>query len=215
MVEAARGCRAEDRRGRLPAECLPGRRGADRGRHARRAGRSEHVSRGQRRLHRRNVAAMLLDVGCRYVILGHSERRHVLGETDEQINKKVLAALAAGPDADRLRRRVAGGAGSRARRARSSAGSSRAPWRGLSAEQMRADRDCLRAGVGHRHGQGGHPRSRRKRCMLSFAKSCSSDIIPSLPRVCGFNTAAASTPPTRRSCWPSPISTAPWSAAPA
>ena len=40
-------------------------------------------------------AAMLLDVGCRYVILGHSERRHVMGETDESINKKVLAALAA------------------------------------------------------------------------------------------------------------------------
>ena len=41
-------------------------------------------------------AAMLLDVGCRYVILGHSERRHLLGETDEQINRKVLAALSAG-----------------------------------------------------------------------------------------------------------------------
>lgn len=41
-------------------------------------------------------AAMLLDVACTYVILGHSERRHVLGETDEQVNKKVRAALAAG-----------------------------------------------------------------------------------------------------------------------
>jgi triosephosphate isomerase len=41
-------------------------------------------------------ASMLLDVGCRYVILGHSERRHILGETDEQVNRKVLAALAAG-----------------------------------------------------------------------------------------------------------------------
>ena len=41
-------------------------------------------------------AAMLIDLGCRYVILGHSERRHILGETDEQINRKVLAALAAG-----------------------------------------------------------------------------------------------------------------------
>jgi triosephosphate isomerase len=40
-------------------------------------------------------AAMLLDVGCRYVILGHSERRQILGETDEQINRKVVAALAA------------------------------------------------------------------------------------------------------------------------
>ena len=41
-------------------------------------------------------AGMLLDLGCKFVILGHSERRHVLGETDEAINRKVLAALAAG-----------------------------------------------------------------------------------------------------------------------
>ena len=40
--------------------------------------------------------AMLVDVGCRYVILGHSERRHILGETDEQVNLKAQAALAAG-----------------------------------------------------------------------------------------------------------------------
>jgi triosephosphate isomerase len=40
--------------------------------------------------------AMLVDVGCRYVILGHSERRHKLGETDAFINRKVHAALAAG-----------------------------------------------------------------------------------------------------------------------
>lgn len=39
---------------------------------------------------------MLKDIGCSYVILGHSERRHVLGETDEDINKKTLAALNAG-----------------------------------------------------------------------------------------------------------------------
>ena len=41
-------------------------------------------------------AAMLCDLGCRYVILGHSERRHVLGETDADVNKKVHAALEAG-----------------------------------------------------------------------------------------------------------------------
>ncbi len=40
--------------------------------------------------------AMLLDVGCRYVILGHSERRVLLKETDAEINKKVHAALKAG-----------------------------------------------------------------------------------------------------------------------
>lgn len=36
---------------------------------------------------------MLTDVGCTYVILGHSERRHILGESDDLINRKVKAAL--------------------------------------------------------------------------------------------------------------------------
>jgi len=40
--------------------------------------------------------AMLRDLGCRYVILGHSERRHVIGETDELISRKVTKALADG-----------------------------------------------------------------------------------------------------------------------
>jgi triosephosphate isomerase len=40
--------------------------------------------------------AMLTDIGCTFVILGHSERRHVIGETDALINKKIHAALAAG-----------------------------------------------------------------------------------------------------------------------
>ena len=38
--------------------------------------------------------AMLQDLGCRYVILGHSERRQFLGETDEEVNRKLLAVLA-------------------------------------------------------------------------------------------------------------------------
>ncbi len=41
-------------------------------------------------------AAMLNDVGASYVILGHSERRHIFGETDENVNKKTIAAIAAG-----------------------------------------------------------------------------------------------------------------------
>jgi len=36
---------------------------------------------------------MLKDLGIKYVIIGHSERRQILGETDEMINKKILAAL--------------------------------------------------------------------------------------------------------------------------
>ncbi|MGL4593632.1 MAG: triose-phosphate isomerase [Thermoguttaceae bacterium] len=39
---------------------------------------------------------MLKDVGCQYVILGHSERRHILHESSEEVNLKVHAALAAG-----------------------------------------------------------------------------------------------------------------------
>jgi triosephosphate isomerase (TIM) len=39
---------------------------------------------------------MLVDVGCRGVIIGHSERRQFFGDTDEWVNRKVQAALAAG-----------------------------------------------------------------------------------------------------------------------
>ncbi len=39
---------------------------------------------------------MLKDIGCQYVILGHSERRHILHESSEMVNLKVLAALKAG-----------------------------------------------------------------------------------------------------------------------
>jgi triosephosphate isomerase (TIM) len=39
---------------------------------------------------------MLKDVGCQAVLIGHSERRHVLGEKGDLLKKKVVAALAAG-----------------------------------------------------------------------------------------------------------------------
>lgn len=39
---------------------------------------------------------MLVDAGCRYAIIGHSERRQFFGETDESVNRKARAALAAG-----------------------------------------------------------------------------------------------------------------------
>lgn len=39
---------------------------------------------------------MLVEAGCSFVIIGHSERRQYFGETNETVNKKVKAALAAG-----------------------------------------------------------------------------------------------------------------------
>jgi len=41
-------------------------------------------------------ATMLRDVGCAYVIVGHSERRHKLGETNAFIQQKIAAGLDAG-----------------------------------------------------------------------------------------------------------------------
>jgi triosephosphate isomerase (TIM) len=41
-------------------------------------------------------ADMVADSGCRYAIIGHSERRHIFGETSEMVLKKTKAALAVG-----------------------------------------------------------------------------------------------------------------------
>jgi triosephosphate isomerase (TIM) len=41
-------------------------------------------------------APMLLEAGCKWVILGHSERRQYFGETDASVKDKVIAAMAAG-----------------------------------------------------------------------------------------------------------------------
>jgi triosephosphate isomerase len=38
-------------------------------------------------------ASMLVSAGCRYVIVGHSERRQYFGETDETVNQKIKAAV--------------------------------------------------------------------------------------------------------------------------
>ena len=58
---------------------------------------------------------MLKDVGCTHVIIGHSERRQFYGETDDSVNTKTKAALAAGLNAivcvgERLSEREAGSA---------------------------------------------------------------------------------------------------------
>jgi triosephosphate isomerase len=42
------------------------------------------------------AGSMLREAGCRYVIVGHSERRHLMGETDDQVCAKVTQALRCG-----------------------------------------------------------------------------------------------------------------------
>ena len=39
---------------------------------------------------------MIIDIGCNYVIIGHSERRQYFNETDEVVNKKIVSAKKAG-----------------------------------------------------------------------------------------------------------------------
>jgi len=41
-------------------------------------------------------AGMIAEVGCRHTLIGHSERRHIFGETDDQVHRKLRAALGAG-----------------------------------------------------------------------------------------------------------------------
>ena len=41
-------------------------------------------------------AAMIAEAGAEYVIIGHSERRRLFGETDAIVNRKTAAAIAAG-----------------------------------------------------------------------------------------------------------------------
>ena len=96
------------------------------------------------------AATMLVDVGCRWVIVGHSERRQLHGESDETVAAKAEAALERGTAPDRLCRRVAGRArGGQNARSRRSAARRGARPRGSSGAGTRCT--CVRAGVGHRN----------------------------------------------------------------
>ena len=76
------------------------------------------------------------DIGCKYVILGHSERRQIFKESNQDVNRKVLAALARRTDADRVRRRDARRSGRPGKTAAVVREQIEGSLAGLSAEQM-------------------------------------------------------------------------------
>ena len=96
-------------------------------------------------------AAMLKEAGAEYVIIGHSERRRLFGETDETVNRKLVAALGASLTPDRLHRRDARGARGRTRRSPVLDRQIKDGLDGLTGDQVARAGDRLRAGLGDRH----------------------------------------------------------------
>ena len=158
-------------------------------------------------------AAMLRDLGCIYVILGHSERRHIFGETDAEVNQKVHAALAAGLTpivcvGELLDEREAGRTMKVIRR----------QFEGSLAEL--SDEQISRLVIAYEPvwaigtGKVATPQQAEE-VHSAFARSSKTAIITRLPARCGFSMGGASSRKTQPSCSLSPISTAPWSAGPA
>ena len=158
-------------------------------------------------------APMLVELGVHGVILGHSERRELFGETDRALALKVPAALDAGlvpilcvGETEEERER-----GDTERKLRHQVQEDLAR---VADRAARRRRDRLRADLGDRHRPGGdaragpggdrvHPRAGRPTARASRPSGRAS------------STAAASSPTTRPSCWRCPTSTARSSAAPA
>ena len=81
-------------------------------------------------------APMIREAGAEYVIIGHSERRTLFGETDATVNRKAVGGVRGRADADRLHRRDARSARARTRRSTCSTGRSSRGWTASPAEQL-------------------------------------------------------------------------------
>ena len=94
--------------------------------------------------------AMLKDCGCDFVIIGHSERRHVLGEPDEVMAKKLKAAAEA-----KLRSILCVGETLSERQRRDLehivTTAARTRVEGVTQSCYRITRSCVRTGMGDRH----------------------------------------------------------------
>ncbi len=108
---------------------------------------------------------MLRDAGVTVVILGHSERRHVYGETDALVNRKVKLALAEGFEVilcvgETLDERQKGVTEKVVET------QTREGLAGVAERDLGTGHHCLRAGVGNRHGQECHAAGCGRRSQL-------------------------------------------------
>ena len=156
---------------------------------------------------------MLAEIGVHGVILGHSERRELFGETDKALAQKVPAALEAGLHADPVRGRDRGGARARRHRAQAAPPGPGGPGPGRRRAAGRGG-DRLRADLGDRHRPGGHARAGAGGDRVR-PRAGRRPLAASRPSARGSSTAAASSRTTPPSCWRCPTSTARWSGAPA
>ena len=108
---------------------------------------------------------MLRELGCRYVIVGHSERRTLFGERDESIQKKVRAALRHGLSpilcvGESLAEREAG------RTESVVTAQLNGSLAGLTTQDLASRHNRLRTGLGRRHRTSRHDRAGRDRASL-------------------------------------------------
>ena len=139
---------------------------------------------------------MLIDAGATGVLLGHSERRALFGETDEAVARKLTAALASGLEpvlciGESEAERDGGDTGRPPARANRRRSRRRRPPRRYSRSRSRTSR-CGRSAPG----AAPRPRSRRRRTRSSAACSRSA-TARSAPRPCASSTADRSSRTTR------------------
>ena len=134
-------------------------------------------------------ADMLKDLGVKYVIIGHSERRQYFGETDITVNKKVHAALEAGLHpiicvGESLEQREMGVT------MELIALQVKSALAGVAAEKVRQLRHRLRAHLGHRHRPAPPPPSRPPRSAPPSAPPSATCTAPGWPAPSPSSTAA-------------------------
>ena len=139
-------------------------------------------------------APMLAKLNCRFVIVGHSERRELFGETDEMVAKKVRAVLGAGMApvvcvGETLEEREAGTTDAKV------SGQVRAALTGLPHDDLAPLRGRLRADLGDRHRPQRHPRGRQRHDRDDPGRASTRSRRAPAPSS-GCSTAAASSPGT-------------------